>query len=223
MKPVTPDLSSITPLPEGAQPTSAKKAGFKPIGQPNSAVKRFFPGSDDEDVNILGTAPAQLEVDIDGSTASPNMDNQSTIPSPKPPPAPISQDPHKEVLPTPAKFHNKLEPSSTPQMRSSDREPHEEHAPSSPLSSSRADLYKILGQVGEGTFGKVYKALNTVTRVSVALKCIRMETEKDGFPVTAMREIKLLQSLKHDNVVQLYEMMVSNGLSQIYIIVCSSS
>lgn len=45
-----------------------------------------------------------------------------------------------------------------------------------------------------------------------------MEAEKDGFPVTAMREIKLLQSLRHENVVRLYEMMVSNGVlfSSIY-------
>jgi CTD kinase subunit alpha len=47
----------------------------------------------------------------------------------------------------------------------------------------------------------------------VALKRIRMESERDGFPVTAMREIKLLQSLRHDNIVRLYEMMVSNGTS----------
>ena len=72
-------------------------------------------------------------------------------------------------------------------------------------------FYNILAQVGEGTFGKVYKARNSVTGALVALKRIRMETEKDGFPVTAMREIKLLQSLRHENVVQLYEMIVSNG------------
>ncbi len=72
-------------------------------------------------------------------------------------------------------------------------------------------VYNIVAQVGEGTFGKVYKARNSVTGLLVALKRIRMETEKDGFPVTAMREIKLLQSLRHDNVVQLHEMIVSNG------------
>jgi len=72
-------------------------------------------------------------------------------------------------------------------------------------------FYNILTQVGEGTFGKVYKARNSVTGVLVALKRIRMETEKDGFPVTAMREIKLLQSLRHENIVQLYEMIVANG------------
>jgi CTD kinase subunit alpha len=72
-------------------------------------------------------------------------------------------------------------------------------------------VYNILVQVGEGTFGKVYKARHSVSGLLVALKRIRMETEKDGFPVTAMREIKLLQSLRHENVVQLYEMIVSNG------------
>ncbi|KDQ64538.1 hypothetical protein JAAARDRAFT_118159 [Jaapia argillacea MUCL 33604] len=77
--------------------------------------------------------------------------------------------------------------------------------------SAPSELYAIVSQVGEGTFGKVYKAKNTVSGVHVALKRIRMEQERDGFPVTAMREIKLLQSLRHENVVRLYEMMVSNG------------
>jgi CTD kinase subunit alpha len=83
--------------------------------------------------------------------------------------------------------------------------------PNTPSKYSRDELYAIVSQVGEGTFGKVYKARNTVSGLHVALKCIRMETERDGFPVTAMREIKLLQSLRHDNIVRLYEMMVSNG------------
>ncbi|EIW71827.1 hypothetical protein TREMEDRAFT_14841, partial [Tremella mesenterica DSM 1558] len=65
--------------------------------------------------------------------------------------------------------------------------------------------------VGEGTYGKVYKARNNESGKFVALKRIRMEGEKDGFPVTAMREIKLLQGLKHVNVVRLVEMMVSKG------------
>jgi len=73
------------------------------------------------------------------------------------------------------------------------------------------EAFSIMTQVGEGTFGKVYKARNNTTNAIVALKRVRMEAERDGFPVTAMREIKLLQSLRHDNVVRLHEMMVSNG------------
>ena len=65
--------------------------------------------------------------------------------------------------------------------------------------------------IGSGTYGKVFKAIHVYTKNLVALKKIRMEGEKDGFPVTAVREIKLLQSLKHENVVGLYEVMVEKN------------
>jgi CTD kinase subunit alpha len=75
------------------------------------------------------------------------------------------------------------------------------------------EAYERLACVGEGTYGKVYKARRVEDGVFVALKRIRMEGEKDGFPVTAMREIKLLQSLKQENIIRLHEMMVSKGES----------
>jgi CTD kinase subunit alpha len=65
--------------------------------------------------------------------------------------------------------------------------------------------------VGSGTYGKVFKAIHVYTKELAALKKIRMDGEKDGFPVTAIREIKLLQSLKHDNVVCLQEVMVEHN------------
>lgn len=82
--------------------------------------------------------------------------------------------------------------------------------------------------VGSGTYGKVYKAVHVYTGGMVALKKIRMEGERDGvsdkaylsfgaatnmpqFPVTAIREIKLLQSLNHTNVVPLLEVMVERN------------
>ncbi|KAI8982329.1 kinase-like domain-containing protein [Mycotypha africana] len=72
-------------------------------------------------------------------------------------------------------------------------------------------LYEKIGQVGEGTYGKVYKARNCKTGSLMALKRIRMESKKDGFPITAMREIKLLQKLKHERIVELQEVMVAKG------------
>ncbi|KAK2623811.1 hypothetical protein QTJ16_006992 [Diplocarpon rosae] len=65
--------------------------------------------------------------------------------------------------------------------------------------------------VGSGTYGKVYKGIHVYTKALVALKKIRMEGERDGFPVTAVREIKLLQSLKHQNIVNLQEVMVEKN------------
>ncbi|KAI8081485.1 kinase-like domain-containing protein [Halteromyces radiatus] len=80
-----------------------------------------------------------------------------------------------------------------------------------PTFEDPATLYEKVGQVGEGTYGKVYKARNCKTGQLMALKRIRMKTEKEGFPITAMREIKLLQKLKHERIVRLQEILVSKG------------
>ncbi|KAG1175005.1 hypothetical protein G6F71_004475 [Rhizopus microsporus] len=74
-----------------------------------------------------------------------------------------------------------------------------------------AVLFEKIGQVGEGTYGKVYKARNGKTGKLMALKRIRMKNEKDGFPITAVREIKLLQKLKHEKIIELQQIMVSKG------------
>ena len=44
----------------------------------------------------------------------------------------------------------------------------------------------------------------------VALKRVRMDNEKEGFPITAIREIKLLKRLSHENVIRLKEIVRSH-------------
>lgn len=63
--------------------------------------------------------------------------------------------------------------------------------------------------VGSGTFGVVYKAVDKTHEAQpvVALKKIKMEMEKQGFPLTAIREIKILNMMKHENIVQLREVI----------------
>ncbi|KAF1315668.1 Cmgc/cdk/cdc2 protein kinase, partial [Globisporangium splendens] len=57
------------------------------------------------------------------------------------------------------------------------------------------------GSIGEGTYGVVYKSLDLKTNQVVALKRIRLETEDDGIPSTALREISVLRELEHPNIV----------------------
>ena len=71
-------------------------------------------------------------------------------------------------------------------------------------------MYNILGKLGEGTFGEVHKARHVQDGRLVALKKILMHNEKDGFPITALREIKLLKMLAHPNVLTLEEMAVEH-------------
>ncbi|KAJ1338985.1 cyclin-dependent kinase 2 [Batrachochytrium salamandrivorans] len=51
------------------------------------------------------------------------------------------------------------------------------------------DNYEKMEKIGEGTYGVVYKAKDKITGDTVALKKIRLETEDEGVPSTAIREI----------------------------------
>jgi len=67
--------------------------------------------------------------------------------------------------------------------------------------------YQKLEKVGEGTYGLVYKAKDKQMGVLVALKKIRLESEDEGTPSTAVREISILKQLKHPNIVQLRDVI----------------
>ncbi|KAH7332814.1 kinase-like domain-containing protein [Rhizoctonia solani] len=76
------------------------------------------------------------------------------------------------------------------------------------VGTSQLRDYAIMEKLGEGTFGEVHKATHTVTRKIVALKRILMHNEKEGLPVTALREIKILKMLNHASVVPVCDMVV---------------
>lgn len=71
--------------------------------------------------------------------------------------------------------------------------------------------YTRNNQIGEGTYGEVYLAVSKHSKERVALKKIRMDNEKEGFPITAIREIKLLKMIEHENVITLKEIVRSQG------------
>mmetsp|Transcript_691 Transcript_691/g.1836 ORF Transcript_691/g.1836 Transcript_691/m.1836 type:complete len:315 (-) Transcript_691:530-1474(-) len=61
------------------------------------------------------------------------------------------------------------------------------------------DQYEKLEKIGEGTYGKVYKAKDIASGKLVALKKTRLEMEEEGVPSTTLREISLLQMLSESN------------------------
>ncbi|KAI0684211.1 kinase-like domain-containing protein [Cytidiella melzeri] len=70
------------------------------------------------------------------------------------------------------------------------------------------DDYEVINKLGEGTFGEVHKAIHKQKGHSVALKRILMHNEKEGMPVTALREIKILKALRHPCIVDILDMFV---------------
>ncbi|KAL1246460.1 Cyclin-dependent kinase [Trichinella spiralis] len=73
--------------------------------------------------------------------------------------------------------------------------------------------YEKIIKIGQGTFGEVFKARDRKTGKIVALKKILMENEKEGFPITAIREIRILQKVRHQNVTELLEVCRSRASS----------
>lgn len=45
------------------------------------------------------------------------------------------------------------------------------------------------------------------------MKKIKQDQEKEGMPITALREIKLLSRLRHPNIVNLIEVVTSRCIS----------
>lgn len=66
-----------------------------------------------------------------------------------------------------------------------------------------------LTPLGEGTYGKVYKARCSRTGKDVAMKKMKLDAEEEGIPSTAIREIALLKELSHENVVKLLDVFCS--------------
>eukprot|EP01016_Furgasonia_blochmanni_P028129 TRINITY_DN2957_c0_g1_i1.p1 TRINITY_DN2957_c0_g1~~TRINITY_DN2957_c0_g1_i1.p1 ORF type:complete len:371 (-),score=125.58 TRINITY_DN2957_c0_g1_i1:190-1302(-) len=76
-----------------------------------------------------------------------------------------------------------------------------------PARPSRIEKYEKLEKLGEGTYGVVYKARDKTTKELFALKKIRLESEDEGIPSTAIREIALLKELQHPNIVRLHDVI----------------
>lgn len=72
--------------------------------------------------------------------------------------------------------------------------------------------YEIIKKIGQGTFGVVQKARDRKTGQLVALKQLINHSAKEGFPITALREITILKKLKHVNVLNILSMIYEDPM-----------
>jgi serine/threonine protein kinase len=76
--------------------------------------------------------------------------------------------------------------------------------------SSNSQRYRAQEVLGQGTYGKVYKALDTVTNRMIAMKKALMDLETEGVPTTVMREVATLKDLSnYPHIVALLDVVVT--------------
>ncbi|KAL1491294.1 hypothetical protein ABEB36_011912 [Hypothenemus hampei] len=78
--------------------------------------------------------------------------------------------------------------------------------------------FQCLNRIEEGTYGVVYRARDKRTEEIVALKRLKMEKEKEGFPITSLREINTLLKGQHSNIVTVREIVVGSNMDKIFIV-----
>ncbi|EPY32188.1 cyclin-dependent kinase [Strigomonas culicis] len=67
--------------------------------------------------------------------------------------------------------------------------------------------YSHIVRLGEGTYGAVYKATEKDTGKVIAFKRMNAVSDDDGVPGIAIREVCLLKELRHQNLVELFDVL----------------
>jgi len=80
------------------------------------------------------------------------------------------------------------------------------------------DEFHCLNRIEEGTYGVVFRGVEKKTGKKVALKRLKMEKEKEGFPITSLREVCTLSKANHPNIVNVQEIVVGSSVDKIYIV-----
>mmetsp|Transcript_30738 Transcript_30738/g.49743 ORF Transcript_30738/g.49743 Transcript_30738/m.49743 type:complete len:722 (-) Transcript_30738:209-2374(-) len=71
--------------------------------------------------------------------------------------------------------------------------------------------YEALATIGEGTYGIVLKCRHKETGQIVAIKKFKESDEDEQVRKTALREVRILKQLKHENIVNLIEVFRRKG------------
>lgn len=65
--------------------------------------------------------------------------------------------------------------------------------------------YVVLEHIGEGSFGKVYKARRKNTGFTVAMKLIQKHGKSEKDIKNLRQEIGILRTLNHDNIILMFD------------------
>ncbi|CAO1633754.1 unnamed protein product [Sympodiomycopsis kandeliae] len=172
--------------------------------QPNSSVKKQLTD---------GKALQDEDTRLDDSDQREHSTPQSTVSHPR------SRSPSQSRTPSRSRSRSRSHSPPPTDPTSNERRPMPPYESYPAIHQSNSiHSYTRLNQIEEGSYGIVYRARHNPSGDIVAIKRLKMETEKQGFPITSLREIRTLTKVStHPNVVHLREIVVGDTLTQIYL------
>ena len=78
--------------------------------------------------------------------------------------------------------------------------------------------FEKIEDLGEGSYGKVYKVFDKQRNEVLALKKIKLSKNEEGIPSTTLREITLLRELSHKNIVHLQDLIYKYKERKLYLV-----
>ncbi|XP_013412148.1 cyclin-dependent kinase 11B-like [Lingula anatina] len=154
-----------------------------------------------------------------------------------------AEEEEEEQKPKPEKVRSKFDDQSSPEESETESVPEPSEAayaegvlddtpPQSPVELKKelpsyypaiqgcrsVEEFHCLNRIEEGTYGVVYRARDKKKDEIVALKRLKMEKEKEGFPITSIREINTILKAQHMNIVTVREIVVGSNMDKIYIV-----
>lgn len=90
------------------------------------------------------------------------------------------------------------------------------HKPCRPVT-----VFSKVHKIGEGTYGDVYLARDRESSQLVALKRVKLSSsgfDREGMPLTSVREVSLLRRLSHPNIVTLAEVVVGSKADSLFLV-----
>jgi serine/threonine protein kinase len=78
--------------------------------------------------------------------------------------------------------------------------------------SASSSTYTKDQKLGEGTYSTLAIGHHTDTGETVIMKLFRTDAEEDGIPSSVIREMSVLRSLHHPNIIEFKEAVYENGL-----------
>ena len=77
-------------------------------------------------------------------------------------------------------------------------------------------------KIGEGTYGSVYQARDKTSGHLVAIKRVKLgdsNFDREGMPITHLREVSILRSLRHHpHIVKLLEVVVGSTMDSVFLV-----